>query len=262
MISTKVKEVAVRMKQWNEVGEQKELFGIRPKEIIETQSEVRARMENCGVSEVDLDGVKERYQLRVAKTLEDMTQKYPELKEYLTCIKTTDLPKGVFACAGPACNENGFHAEIHLSKEAFAKGGLECRVVDMEKKNWRDEPWIAGEGLDAVLKHEMAHVLHLRMLAESIGVEPGCIDKNQYKKVQELYKRNAIVTNMCYNSIQELNISAKDVGRELSAYGSHNFGEFFAEAISEYETRKKPRRLACEVHRRYQEYIQKEGQEL
>lgn len=245
----------------NEVSEHKELFGMRPKEVTGTNREVRERMEHCGVTEVALEGVKERYQVKLAESLEEMTNHYPELREYLSCIRTADLPKGVFACAGPICKENGFRAEIQLSKEAFSKGGLECRIVDMEKKNWRDESWLAGEGLDGVLKHEMAHVLHLRMVAEKEGVEPGCMDKSKYKEVTEQFRKNAIVTNMCYNSFKDLGISARDIGKELSTYGAHNFGEFFAEAISEYETKKHPRRLACEVHRRYQEYIKKGGTE-
>lgn len=254
-------ENVIKSEVMKEVGEHKELFGIHPKEVIETNHEVRERMERCGVSEVALEGVKERYQIKIAESLEEMTNHYPELREYLGRIRTADLPHGVFACAGPICKENGFQAEIQLSRESFTKGGLECRLVDMEKKNWRDESWLAGEGLEGVLKHEMAHVLHLRMIAEKEGVEPGCMDKSKYKEITEQYQRNAIVTNMCYNSFKDLGISAKDIGKELSTYGAHNFGEFFAEAISEYETKKNPRRLAYEVHRRYQEYIEKGGKE-
>ena len=52
-----------------------------------------------------------------------------------------------------------------------------------------------------------------------------------------------------------MGISHNEVAKELSLYAATDYGEFFAEAISEYETQKCPRRLASEVYRLYSEKV-------
>lgn len=224
------------------------------KEITENP-EVVERLKDLGIEHVNLNDAKEKWQFKVTEAVEDMYEEYPEIQGYLGRITVKDLPEGVYACVGPVMDKEGFHAELQLSREKFSKDNLEWKLVDMEVKNFRGEGWFAGTGLAGVLKHEMAHVMHLRMIAEEEGLKPGEIDKGKFKQIQEKYEHNAIAVDLCYGTIKELGISPRDIGKELSTYGSKNFGEFFAEAISEYETAKHPRKVATMVHDKYVAYV-------
>lgn len=239
-----------------ESGDETELKkGFWGKREITENPEVVERIKELGIEHVNLNDAKEQWQFKVAEAVEDMYAEYPELQGYLGRIRVTDLPEGVYACVGPVMDKEGFHAELLLSREKFSQGNLEWKLVDMEVKNFRGESWFAGSGLEGVLKHELAHVMHLRMIAEAEGLKPGEIDREKFKRIQEKYDHNAIAVEMCYGTIKELGISPRDIGKELSTYGSKNFGEFFAEAISEYETAKHPRKVATMVHDKYVAYV-------
>ena len=213
---------------------------------IETLPEIEERLHELGIENVDLKGTKEIWQKKIMSSVETMFESHPELKGCLGSIRTAKLDDGVYACAGPRMTEHGISSEIQLNEKLFSKSDLELKILDMQTENFRGETWFAGKGLDGVLKHEMAHVMHLKMVA----------DKGKFDIISQGYYRNSVVAKMCNDSLKELNISPKDVGRELSVYGASNFGEFFAEAISEYETSKKPRRLAIKVHEKYNEYFE------
>lgn len=232
------------------------LFGFGRREIRETNENVRERLEQCGVQKIELDGVLEKYQDLVARNMEDMCESYPELQGYIGSIRATELKEGVFACAGPVMGENGYCAEILINKEAFSHDGLERRIARLETPNWKGETWLAGQGEDAVMKHEMAHVLHLRLLAEEQGLAIGSYDKKAYREVQDMYNRNHIATEICYETMKEQGIHPNEWAGHISIYGAHDMGECFAEAISEYETREHPREFATEVYNKYQRRLQ------
>ena len=184
-----------------------------------------------------------------------MFESHPELQGCLGCIRTAKLGDGVYACTGPRMTENGISSEIQLNEKIFSKSDLELKIVDMQIENFRGETWFAGKGLDGVLKHEMAHIMHLKMIADKEEISFGDTDKEKYELLSQGYYRNSVVAKLCNDSLKELDISPKDVARELSVYGASDFGEFFAEAISESETSKKPRRLAMRVNEKYNEYL-------
>lgn len=230
----------------------------RTKEKIEENPEVRERLVQKGVEKIDLSNVKDIWQFRIAEAVETMYEAYPEMENFIKSIRTENLPEGVFACAGPRMTKEGFFTEILLNKEMFAKSNLELKIVDCERENFKGEKWLAGRGVEGVLKHEMAHLMHLRLLAKEEHLMIGDSDLDKYQKVVEGYQRNYIMSTMCYEALQELGISPRDIGKNLSTYGATNFGECFAEAISEYETTKSPRILAKTIHEKYQNLL-KEG---
>lgn len=230
----------------------------KTKEKVEDNLEVKERLQEKGVEKVDISDVKEIWQFKIAEAVETMCESYPEMEGFIGCIRTANLPEGVFACAGPRMTQKGFSTEIQLNKEMFSKSNLELKIVDSERENFRGEKWLAGRGVDGVLKHEMAHLLHLRLIAKEEGLDIGDSDLDKYKKVVEGYQRNYIMTTMCYESLKELGISPRDVAKNLSTYGATNFGEFFAEAISEYETARNPRILAKTIHEKYQNLLKEE----
>lgn len=222
---------------------------------IETMPEIEERLNELGIENVDLRGTKEIWQKKIAASVESMFESHPELQGCLGCIRTAKLGDGVYACTGPRMTENGISSEIQLNEKLFSKSDLELKIVDMQIENFRGETWFAGKGLDGVLKHEMAHIVHLKMIADKEEISFGDTDKEKYELLSQGYYRNSVVAKLCNDSLKELDISPKDVARELSVYGASDFGEFFAEAISESETSKKPRRLAMRVNEKYNEYL-------
>lgn len=222
---------------------------------IETMPEIEERLNELGIENVDLRGTKEIWQKKIAASVESMFESHPELQGCLGCIRTAKLGDGVYACTGPRMTENGISSEIQLNEKIFSKSDLELKIVDMQIENFRGETWFAGKGLDGVLKHEMAHIMHLKMIADKEEISFGDTDKEKYELLSQGYYRNSVVAKLCNDSLKELDISPKDVARELSVYGASDFGEFFAEAISESETSKKPRRLAMRVNEKYNEYL-------
>ena len=222
---------------------------------IETMPEIEERLNELGIENVDLRGTKEIWQKKIAASVESMFESHPELQGCLGCIRTANLDDGVYACTCPRMTENGISSEIQLNEKLFSKSDLELKIVDMQIENFRGETWFAGKGLDGVLKHEMAHIMHLKMIADKEEISFGDTDKEKYELLSQGYYRNSVVAKLCNDSLKELDISPKDVARELSVYGASDFGEFFAEAISESETSKKPRRLAMRVNEKYNEYL-------
>lgn len=233
----------------------KYLFGFGKRELEDTSAEVRERLQDCGVSNVQLEGVREKYQEMIAGSVEEMCESYPELKGYVGAIRAEDLPRGVFACAGPVMTKEGYNTEILVNREMFGKGGLESKIINMEIPNWNGESWLAGEGSRAVIKHEMGHLLHLRMITKQEGVEIGDMNESDFRRIQNLYDRNSIAVTICYEAMKENGIHPNDMARNISVYGAHNMGECFAEAISEYETRKHPRPFAVTVHEKYERKV-------
>lgn len=231
----------------------KEFLGRRNK--IETNEDVSDRLHDLGIENVDLSGAKEIWQKKVAKSLEDMTEKYPEVKGFIDSVRMAKLPEDAIACAVPKQVEQGIRSEILLNEKHFSKYNLEFRIVNLEAENYRKEKYMAGYGLDGIMKHEMGHILHLRMIAKSAGIDINNASPGQLEVIKEKYSRNSDVTNICNSARRGLGISEGDVGKHLSVYGARNYGEFFAEAISEYETSKKPRALAIRVHEKYVEYM-------
>lgn len=233
----------------------KYLIGFHKQEIQEVSNEVEERLHECGVSKVELEGVRERYQEMIAGAVEEMCESYPELKGYINTITVTKLPDRVYACAGPRMTENGYQTEIQVSQELFSETGLENRIERMECPNWRGESWLAGKGAEAVIKHEMGHLLHLQLIAKKDGLEIGDKDISKYREVQNKYDRNDIAASICYETIKNQNINPNELARNVSVYGAHDMGECFAEAIAEYETRSNPRPFAVEVHERYERKV-------
>lgn len=227
----------------------------RNKQKIENLPEVEEKLHELGIDNVDLNGTKEIWQKKIMASVESMLKNHPEIRGCIGSIRTAKLQDEVYACAGPRMTEKGLSTEIQLNEKMFSKSNLELKIVDMELENFKGERFFAGKGLDGVLKHEMAHIMHLKMIADNENISFGDKSKDKFNLISDKFYRNAIAVTICNESAKELGISPKDIGKELSTYGASNFGEFFAEAISECETSKKPRALALKVYEKYNDYI-------
>lgn len=237
---------------------EKSLFWNRH-ETIETLDDVKERMESHGVENIDLEGLDPKFQREIADSLEAMYERHPEIEGYITSVKSENLKDSALACSGPRMTENSYAgAELQFNRDFFSKRNYGLKIVDLDTGvNWRGERWLAGLGSEGVIDHEIAHVMQLKLNAESVGLEMGEMDEEKYADLQRRYFHNETITSLCYDSMREAGISPKDVGRELSVYGATDFGETFAEAISEVETRKHPRVYAQTIYNNYRKLVDK-----
>lgn len=246
-----VNEIAMETSDTQQVSA-KYFFGFEKKEVQETNSEVKERLQECGVKDVQLEGVREKYQEIIASSVEEMCESYPELKGYISSIQAADLKGSAFACAGPIITEEGYQTQIQINRKAFESKKLEGKIERYEQPNWKGESWFAGEGCDALLKHEMAHLLHLQLLAEEEGLALGDKSRTAYWEVKRRYDADDIITEICDEAMEEQNVANRKLPSALSIYAARNRGECFAEAMSEYETREHPRPLAIAIHEKYE----------
>ena len=226
------------------------------KEKLNTKEAIVAgeQLEKLQIEAKGLEKLDRRFLREMPQHIAEIYENYPELAGYITSVKSANLPKGVLARTGPYQNELGEYAgaEIQFSKGFFGKGNYELKIVDMESDlNWRNEKWLAGRGTKGVITHEMAHAMALKINAEDTGLRLGECDQDKFEGLQKRYQHNSKIVSLCNNALKDLGISPRDIGRELSTYASSDFGEQFAEAISQYETTNHPGRLSTEIHDRY-----------
>ncbi len=224
---------------------------------IETQAETRVkeRFRQLGVTDVNLSGVHDSYQEKIVSAFEEMYVKYPQLNGYINSVGIDDLGGQAIACAGPLMSLNGFMAQVLFDKDRFTSSGLESYLKRMSKENFAGERWLAGNGIESIVKHEIAHILHLEANAHSNGIGIGSDDITGYTSTLNDYMQNDIINRICADSLYELGLGNIDIPKQLSRYAGQDFGECFAEAMSEMETSDSPRALAQTIAKRYNEYI-------
>lgn len=250
----------VENEEQEELRENDKTFFFKEKNNIETLSDVRERLETIGLDNIDLSGVREEWQYEIADSFETMYESYPELKGFVKNIRSANLPARVFACSGPRMGKDGFCPEILINEKMFSDPTLDKKVKNLEYENFKGEKYLAGHGIQGIIKHELAHSLHLKLISDGENVDVGEVKNVEYKEICKKYNRDAYVSEICNTSMEKCGIKPKNLAEELSTYGSTNMGEFFAEAISEYETSLYPRPLAMMVHEEYKRYL--EGEKL
>jgi len=216
---------------------------------------IKTRFQKLGVKSVNLEDVPSRHQEKIIYAFEEMYAKYPQLNGYITNVGVDSLNSQVIACAGPKMSTNGFTTQILFNKDRFASSGLESYIKKMNKENWKGECWLAGDSIESIVKHEIAHILQLEANAYNNNMEIGSNDMSGYDATLNDYMHNDIINTICVNSLNELNMGNSDISKQLSRYARQDYGECFAEAISEMETSHNPRPLAKAISKRYKEYI-------
>ena len=236
-------------------------FWLKPERSIETSEEIRERLENIGVERIDLHGLQEKFQYEIADCTEKMYETFPQLRGYINTIKSADLPSGVLACSGPRFEGDEYKgAELQFNRNFFGNKKYSLDIVSMESNlNWRGESWLSGKGGQGVISHEIGHVMALQLNAEKVDIKIGEHDSEKLKELQEQYMRNYEINQICMQSIKEIGISINDIGKELSTYGAHDFGEMFAECVSEVQSKRNARRLAVCVVNNYESIVNGRG---
>ena len=246
-----------RFEQDAEVNEtrfiEKNLFAGKRRWIEEAEKTEQFFSER-GTKAEGMEKLHRRFQPILRETFEEATEKYPQLEGQIAVIRTAKMDKDIFMSTGPVLDERGAYAGamIQINEKWAGNSNFEWRAVGLESDlNWRGERYIGGEGSKGLLYHELGHVMALQINAEDAGLKISERNDTRFEALQKRYDHNSKIISLCYNSMRDLEISPRDLGKEISTYASSDFGECFAEAISRYETTRHPGRLSTEIHDRY-----------
>ncbi len=98
--------------------------------------------------------------------------------------------------------------------------------------------WTKKDGIKGIIEHEMAHMLEYSQAFVEAGVNPFSTDPNDL--VLKMQAINVIsnreiserVVTQAFNNLG-LQVNYATITTEISDYGTRNFSETFAEAISD-----------------------------
>lgn len=224
--------------------------------VQEEFSEIRNNLlddfENMGIEYKGIDNISFEKSVEIRDAIQEMQDKYPEIKDLLKEVEITDeLEDGTYATTGPRIINNQLAARILINQREFTEN-LEQKLNDYKEKGF-----FAGEGADAVIKHENGHILQLKLDAMSQGIESdnyitGEVYREKYNAMIDDWKSNKHTDIILDNALENLSLSHDDIPRELSMYANVNSAEALAEAVSEVNTSDNPRRLATEIVKEYE----------
>lgn len=220
----------------------------------EAYSSPEEKLQNLGITEIDLASVNEQYKPQIVEAICDMYERYPSLQGFVYAFKTYKLDSDVFACAGTDTKVDAFQPLLYINEDLFANDGLEQTVAKYGESGRLRSNWLAVGSIEGIIKHELGHLLHLQAIANEEQLSVGEINREKVSAVRRRFKNDDIAAGICAQAMNRLSISSRDIGAELSRYGHHSFGECFAEAISEYTTSPTPRRFASEIGQGYHDY--------
>ncbi len=222
------------------------------REIAEVKQEIIDEFEEMGITYEGVDDLTIEQSREIKAAIAEMRENYPEIKDLIARVEVVErLDKDAIAAAGPVLIENRVAARVQISQKEFSEH-LEERL-----EIYREKGFFAGTGTQGVIKHEMGHVLQLKLDAESVGLEDdsqitGKYNRGRYNDMIDKWSSNENTDVILDNALRNLSLSRQDVSRELSKYGATNSAEALAEAASEVNTSPNPRRLAVEIMKEYE----------
>ena len=200
---------------------------VKPAVITATTIETHADARRWGTQndiEVNLDSLPVEVVQEVIQRVEEVLDKVPVLKGFLTNIKDTPQTgrfTGEYAHAwetsrGISLNPAIFMAISELDKSYKFGSKMGHHVADTD---WR-----------TVITHELGHMFDYWLTSKGY--------KDKRSKYSMAIRKQAL---------KETGIKVKDIKQNLSIYGTTNYSEFFAEAFAEWLDSPNPRPIAKSV---------------
>ena len=176
--------------------------------VQEEFSEIRNNLlddfENMGIEYKGIDNISFEKSVEIRDAIQEMQDKYPEIKDLLKEVEITDeLEDGTYATTGPRIINNQLAARILINQREFTEN-LEQKLIDYKEKGF-----FAGEGADAVIKHENGHILQLKLDAMSQGIESdnyitGEVYREKYNAMIDDWKSNKHTDIILDNALENL----------------------------------------------------------
>ena len=217
----------------------------------DTQISYEKRVEALGLEKIELGSIPYENKEKVIEAMEELYKENPELRGFLQKLEISDaLNSNSYACAGYCAKGGKLGTQILLNSKYFSDCNFD-RLLEEDK----EEGWLAGEGIKAVIKHEFGHIVQLKMDCDESGLNIGDTNEDTLQRMEQSWETNSVTRSICLSALSELNMAHEDIEGNLSRYASKDYGECFAEAYSEYYTCENPRPLANTIIKKYKNYI-------
>lgn len=214
-------------------------------------------LQRMGIKTVQLSGCLSDNRKAVLNATKRMFKDHPELIGQLSEIVSKPIaPRSkviTFAEYGPTQYGSFFGGSLTINSDSFSNPGFGKELENLSAKGW----YIPDATPESLIVHELAHGLHLELCALACKVKNGSMPEIvDYRKVIEQYTADTHAKTIVERACSDLGIEFEswEFSRNLSNYGGANYGEAFAEAISEVKCSKSPRPLAQAIYRHYLEY--------
>lgn len=236
----------------------KELFGFRRKKWnqdhdFDDSNEVK-ELYDLGVKNVDLRQCNPEYRGEIVSAVKDMYERYPELKDQVQAIKCYKMDNdGTFASYGPTSEKTPYGGYLSLNSTHFGSDNFRDEINNLSSNGW----FVPKSSPQGIVEHELGHGLHLDMCSRNNNLEYGKVpNSTDYDNAVQEYVDDIHATSIVDRACEDCGFGfySRNTSNELSKYGSSNYGEAFAEAISETNNSDNPRRLSVAINNRYNEY--------
>lgn len=221
----------------------------------------------AGIVEHTLNNIPHAFHRQIEDSCDEMAAIHPEINECFVHIRSAALKGGTIAQAGPLDHvEHGqhlLHSKLQLNTNFFNR---DVNVVSNDLQNNKQRGFLATGDVKGTIKHELSHILQLRIDGlrnrQPLGGPFGIGYKYDWMNdtVPKIICDNAWA-NMGHRT--PLNLGS-DIPPLLSRYAATNYGECFAEAMAEHDSNRyrpwrRRSRFSKEVHKAYKEYRRANG---
>lgn len=220
------------------------------KRIADAENELKGML-NEGVG-VNLKGCDPDVAEEAVKSIKQVLEKYPSVKDAFGGFDTEDTPDGCFADKKEVmacyCTDT---KKIHLNPDYFGdKAHFERKYVESVQSKFHPE----GTDYRSVVVHEMGHAID-RYVSRRIdgvwgvvGPTTSTASKIWNTDIKKQEKKHGGATRSVIRD-------------ELSGYGSRNASEYIAEGFAEFMCSANPRATAKSIGRRLTNAINKAAQQ-
>lgn len=225
---------------------------------VETLStgEIEQHMETeFGIKEVELAGMEEELARDIYNAFLEMTKRYPVLIGSVGSLQVADIPSGAVAVTE--------YVEISSAPEGLYPMEMELRIVlgereflnptrlyNLIRKSTAEGHWMEGTDVEALLVHELTHVLVSRIRMERYGLTDFTYITEENAEAFSSYNMDGLSRNQttareilenAYESCRRENeVSFKEACGSISGYalgeqedGGISFEETIAEAMTD-----------------------------
>lgn len=214
-----------------------------------TSNAVRIRLNEIGVSCVNLDGIPTQTQEQIATAFENMSMLFPESVGSVYEISVSlNMESTTPASTRYSTDSGSLRTSMSINPSWFANENLESMI----EENCNSGQW-AGIGVPGIINHEVGHALHLQLDALELGASLG-------EPLPQTFDRNALysrwVDNITTNDIRDtvlnnMGLTRDDICDLVSEYADYDGSECFAECVADASTNPNSNQLCANIIEEY-----------
>lgn len=195
----------------------------------DTKQAIHYLQDEFNIAHIDLDDIAEEGIISIANKVDELTNKYPNMKGKISEIICEDYQGSLGWCQlsqriTNSDGSDGYRSRISACKRWYSPKKIEefAKVCEKDaRQRWHPK----GTTWEDTFIHEFGHALHNDLFGVNVDAELNKIRKKVVMKI----------TDKKYSEV-DADFVKGYIRHELSEYGAKNSKETFAEAFSDYIT--------------------------